>query len=67
VPAGLDPASAGVKAASPGQMLAQIAAWRVTAVVAVAARNSVLGGYLTMVLGAPTVAAGDVMAWRTRH
>jgi hypothetical protein len=67
VPAGLDPASAGVKATSPGQTLAQIAAWRVTAVVAVAARNSVLGDYLTGLLGPPTVAVGDVMAWRTKH
>jgi hypothetical protein len=67
MPAGLDPASAGIKATSPGQTLAQIAAWRVTAVVAVAARNSVLGDYLTVLLGPPTVAAGDVMAWRTKH
>jgi hypothetical protein len=67
VAAGPDPASAGyipVKATSPGQTLAQIAAWRVTAVVAVAARNSVLGDYLTGLLGSPTVAVGDVMAWR---
>ena len=56
-----------LKATSPGQTLAQIAAWRVTAVVAVAARNSVLGDYLTVVLGPPTVAAGDVMAWPAKH
>ncbi len=70
VPAGAGPASAGyirVKAASPGQTLAQIAAWRVTAVVAVAARNSVLGDYLTVLLGPPTVAVGDVMAWSAKH
>jgi hypothetical protein len=36
-------------------------------VVAVAARNSVLGGYLTGLLGPPTIAAGDVMAWNAAH
>ena len=46
-------------------MRAQIAAWHVTAVVAVAVRNSDLGDYLTSVLGPPAVVAGDVMAWRT--
>jgi hypothetical protein len=52
---------------TPGQMLAQIAAWRVTAVVAVAARNSVLGDYLTGLLGPPTVAVGDVLAWSAKR
>ncbi|HUB22537.1 MAG TPA: hypothetical protein VMA97_09040 [Streptosporangiaceae bacterium] len=47
------------------QMLAQIAAWHVTAVVAVTLRNSVLGGYLTSLLGPPSVVTGDIMAWRT--
>jgi hypothetical protein len=46
-------------------MLAQIAAWHVTAVVAVAVRNSALGHYLTSLLGPPAVVTGDVMAWRT--
>jgi hypothetical protein len=46
-------------------MLAQIAAWHVTAVVAVAVRNSYLGHYLTSLLGPPAVVTGDVMAWRT--
>ena len=46
-------------------MLAQIAAWHVTAVVAVAVRNSYLGYYLTSLLGPPAVVTGDVMAWRT--
>jgi hypothetical protein len=67
LPTDANPASAAyvrVKAVSPAQMLAQIAAWRVTAVVAVAARNSVLADYLVGVLGPPAVAAGDVMAWR---
>jgi len=70
VAASMNPASAGyiaVRAVTPGQMLAQIAAWRVTAVVAVAARNSVLGDYLTGLLGPPTVAVGDVLAWSAKR
>ena len=46
-------------------MLAQIAAWHVTAVVAVTLRNSILGKYLTNLLGPPSVVTGDVMAWPT--
>jgi hypothetical protein len=68
LPADAKPGSASyvrVKAVSPAQMRAQIAAWRVTAVVAVVARNSVLGDYLIGLLGPPSVAAGDVLAWRT--
>jgi hypothetical protein len=53
-----------VRAVSLQQMRAQITAWRVSAVVAVAARNSVLGDYLTVLLGPPQVVAGDVLAWR---
>jgi hypothetical protein len=70
VAASMNPASAGyigIRAVTPGQMLAQIAAWRVSAVVAVAARNSVLGDYLTGLLGPPTVAAGDVLAWSAKR
>jgi hypothetical protein len=52
------------KAVTDATMRAQIAAWRVTAVVAVATRNSVLGRYLTALLGPPAAAAGDVLAWR---
>ncbi len=47
------------------QMRNQIAAWRVSAVVAVVARNSLLGQYLTELLGPPVTGAGDVLAWRT--
>jgi hypothetical protein len=68
LPADANPASPSyvqVKAVSPAQMRAQIAAWRATAVVAVAARNSVLGDYLVGLLGPPSVTVGDVMAWRT--
>ena len=70
VAASVNPAPAGhlrVRAVTPGQMLAQIATWRVTAVVAVAARNSALGGYLAGLLGPPTVAVGDVLAWSAKH
>ena len=48
-------------------MREQIAAWRVSAVVAVTKPDSLLGRYLTDLLGPPAVAAGDVLAWRTRH
>jgi hypothetical protein len=68
LPADANPASPSyvqVKAVSPVQMRAQIAAWRATAVVAVAARNSVLGDYLVGLLGPPSVTVDDVMAWRT--
>jgi hypothetical protein len=52
-----------VAAVSNARMRAQIAAWHVTAVVAVAVRNSVLADYLTGLLGPPSAVAGDVMAW----
>jgi len=68
VPASADPVSPSyvrIEKVSPARMRAQIAAWHVTAVVAVAIRNSVLGDYLTSLLGPPAVVAGDVMAWRT--
>ena len=47
------------------RMLAQIAAWHVTAVVAVTVRNSLLGNYLIDLLGPPAVVVGDVMGWHT--
>jgi hypothetical protein len=53
-----------VKVVSLEQMRAQIAAWRVAAIVAVVRQNSVLGWYLTVLLGPPQVSAGDVLAWR---
>jgi len=68
VPASADPVSPSyvrIEAVSPATMRSQIAAWHVTAVVAVAVRNSALGDYLTRVLGPPAFVAGDVMAWRT--
>ena len=53
-----------VKAVNLEQMRVQIAAWRVGAIVAIAKPDSVLGDYLTALLGPPQVAAGDVLAWR---
>jgi hypothetical protein len=54
----------GVKAVTDTAMRAQIAAWRVAVVVAVAKPDSVLGRYLTVLFGRPAAAAGDVLAWR---
>ena len=68
VPASAHPGSPGyvrIGAVNGKRMLAQIAAWHVTAVVAVTLRNSILGGYLVNLLGPPSVVAGDVMAWHT--
>ena len=59
------PGYQGVKVVSDTKMRAQIKAWHVSAVVAVARPDSRLGQYLTVLLGAPAVVTGDVMAWRT--
>ena len=59
------PANVPFAAVNDKRMLAQIAAWHVAAVVAVTVRNSVLGDYLTNLLGPPSVVVGDVMAWNT--
>ena len=67
-PASANPASPSyvrIQAVSDQRMLAQIAAWHATAVVAVTLSHSRLANYLTNLLGPPTVVAGDVMAWRT--
>jgi hypothetical protein len=67
---GLSPGSPGaarfasVKPVTQAAMRAQLTAWRVTAVVAVATPDSVLGQYLIVLLGPPAAAAGDVLAWR---
>ena len=53
-----------VKPVTYPQMLKQITAWRVSAVVAVAKPDSGLGLYLKLLLGPPTVVTGDVIAWR---
>jgi hypothetical protein len=38
--------------------------WHPAAVVAVAAESSVLGRYLTSLLGRPALSTGSVIAWR---
>ncbi len=53
-----------VKSVSLEQMRAQIVAWKVAAIVAIAKPDSVLAEYLTVLLGPPQVAVGDVLAWR---
>jgi hypothetical protein len=68
VPASAYPGSegyVGVKTVLDDKMRAQIKAWRVAAVVAVATRSSAFGKYLIALLGQPAAAAGDVLAWRT--
>jgi hypothetical protein len=64
VPAGACSAS-NVKSVTPDKMRDQIKAWRVSAVVAVTTPGSLLVQYLTSLLGPPSVATGDVVAWRT--
>jgi len=67
VPQSAYPASegfVGVKAVTDAAMRAQIAAWRVTVVVAVAKPGSALGQYLSVLFGRPSAAAGDLLAWR---
>jgi hypothetical protein len=53
-----------VRSVTNAKMREQIRAWKVSAVVAVAAPGSRLGRYLTAILGSPAVATGDVTAWR---
>jgi hypothetical protein len=68
VPANAYPGSPGyvnVNGVTDPQMCKQIKVWRVSAVVAVARPDSQLGQYLTVLLGRPAAAAGDVLAWRT--
>jgi hypothetical protein len=67
-PASANPASPSyvrIQAVSDQRMLAQIAAWHATAVVAVTLSHSRLANYLTHLLGPPAVVTGDLMAWRT--
>jgi hypothetical protein len=53
-----------VEAVTDTQMRAQFAAWHLSAVLAVTVPRSLLGKYLTVILGHPAVVTGDVMAWR---
>jgi hypothetical protein len=49
------------------QVRAQIMRWHPAAVVAVAPLRSVLGNYLTVLLGMPTVDDGGVLGWRLKR
>ena len=51
-------------APSAGQLRADLGYWRLTALVAVTGRDSVLGKYLIRTFGPPTTARGSVLAWR---
>jgi dolichyl-phosphate beta-glucosyltransferase len=53
-----------VKAVTEARMRAQLAAWKVSVVVAVTTPDSALAQYLMVLLGRPVAAAGDVLAWR---
>jgi len=67
VPAALSaqlPPTAAAKAVTDAQLRTQLRAWRLSAVVAVATMTSPLGKYLTVLLGRPTVATIDVLAWK---
>jgi hypothetical protein len=55
-----------VKPVSEARVRAQLASWKAAAVVAVTTPDSALAQYLTVLLGHPTLAAGDVIAWRLR-
>jgi len=60
--------TAGQAAAFPtvAQVRAQIIRWHPAAIVAVAPFRSVLGNYLTVLLGMPTVEVDGVLAWRLK-
>jgi len=53
-----------VQVVSDTQMRAQLAAWHLSAIVAVTVPSSMLGKYLAVILGHPAVVTGDIMAWR---
>jgi hypothetical protein len=53
-----------VQAVTDPQLRTQLTAWHLSAVVAVTVPSSLLGKYLTVILGHPAVVTGDVMAWR---
>jgi hypothetical protein len=70
IPAGLSaqlPSNSSVQAVTDTQMRMQMIAWHLSAVVAVTVPGSLLGKYLTVILGRPTVVTSDVMAWRAPY
>ena len=56
--------SVSAQAVTDVQLRTQLTAWQLSAVVAVTVPSSMLGKYLTVILGHPTVVTGDIMAWR---
>jgi hypothetical protein len=67
IPAALSaqlPPTAAAKAVTDAQLRTQLQAWQLSAVVAVTTMTSPLGKYLTVLLGRPTVATVDVLAWK---
>ena len=56
----------GSPAPTDAQLRAQLTTWHPAAVVAVTAESSVLGRYLTGLLGPPAVSAGGVLGWRIK-
>jgi hypothetical protein len=59
------PVNVNISYVTPAKTRAQLRAWRVSAVVAVARPDTSLIEYLTVILGSPSVVKGDVVAWRT--
>jgi hypothetical protein len=49
------------------QMRAQFAGWQISAIVADTTAQSVLGRYLTGLLGPPAIRTGQVLGWRLRE
>jgi hypothetical protein len=67
IPAALSaqlPPTAAAKAVTDAQLRTQLQAWKLSAVVAVTTMTSPLGKYLTVLLGRPTAATVDVLAWK---
>jgi len=67
IPAGLSaqlPPTVAVKAVTDTALRAQLRAWKLSAVVAVTTMTSPLGEYLTALLGRPSAATADVLAWK---
>ncbi len=57
----------GAVAPSTAQLRSDLTYWRPGAIVAVTARDSRLGRYLSNVFGPPAVQDGSVLAWRPVH
>jgi hypothetical protein len=67
IPAALSaqlPPNSAVKVVTDTQLRTQLQAWKLSAVVAVTTMSSQLGQYLTDLLGRPSAATADVLAWK---